>query len=151
MRIALAFQGGGSHTAFTAGVVARWVERGAFDGHEIVAVSGTSGGAINALLTWSALRDGRPDRIPGALEAFWEDNAARSPIARLGNAALVGAGLVQSVGLGLLLEAAHITRSEGDLDVMLPTAGPARRLLDLTGLAAALQGTEQSPGPAHAE
>lgn len=99
MRIALAFQGGGSHTAFTAGVVARLVERGAFDGHEIVAVSGTSGGAINALLTWSALRSGRVGEIPAALEAFWEDNAARGPLERLGNAALVGAGLAQSVGL----------------------------------------------------
>jgi NTE family protein len=99
MRIALAFQGGGSHTAFTAGVMARLVEEGAFAGHEIVAVSGTSGGAINALLTWSALRKGRTDRVPGLLEAFWEDNAARGPLERLGNAALVGAGLAQSLGL----------------------------------------------------
>ena len=99
MRIALAFQGGGSHTAFTAGVVARWVERAAFDGHEIVAVSGTSGGAINALLTWTALRDGRLDRLPGALASFWDDNAASGPLERLGNAVVVGAGLAQSLGL----------------------------------------------------
>jgi NTE family protein len=99
MRIALAFQGGGSHTAFTAGVMARLVERGAFAGHEIVAVSGTSGGAINALLTWSVVRDGRPDRIPGVLGSFWDDNAARGPVERVGNAVLVGAGLAQSLGL----------------------------------------------------
>jgi NTE family protein len=99
VRIALAFQGGGSHTAFTAGVVARLVDRGAFDGHEIVAVSGTSGGAINALLTYAALREGSPDRVPERLEAFWEDNAARGPVERLGNAAVVGVGLVQSLGL----------------------------------------------------
>ncbi|HSK58005.1 MAG TPA: patatin-like phospholipase family protein [Actinomycetospora sp.] len=99
MRIALAFQGGGSHTAFTAGVVSRLVERGAFEGHDVVAVSGTSGGAINALLTYAALRDGSPDRIPERLEAFWEDNAARGSVERLGNAAMVGAGLVQSLGL----------------------------------------------------
>src|SRR4051794_39019277 len=99
MRIAPAFQGGGSHTAFTAGVVARWVERGAFDAHEIVAVSGTSGGAINALLTWSVLREDGLERLPAVLEAFWEDNAARSPVERLTNAVVVGAGLAQSVGL----------------------------------------------------
>lgn len=99
MRIALAFQGGGSHTAFTAGVVARWVRRGAFDGHEVVAVSGTSGGAINALLVWSVLREGRLDRAPEVLEAFWEDNAARGPVERVGNAVAVGAGLAQSLGL----------------------------------------------------
>jgi NTE family protein len=99
VRIALAFQGGGSHTAFTAGVVSRLVERGAFDGHEIVAVSGTSGGAINALLTYAALREDRRDRIPADLEGFWEDNAARGPVERLGNAVLVGAGVAQSLGL----------------------------------------------------
>ncbi|MEJ2860385.1 patatin-like phospholipase family protein [Actinomycetospora flava] len=99
MRIALAFQGGGSHTAFTAGVVAHLVESGAFDGHEIVAVSGTSGGAINALLVWSALREGRVADAPALLEGFWEDNAARGPLERLANAAAVGAGLVQSLGL----------------------------------------------------
>ncbi|GAA4768391.1 patatin-like phospholipase family protein [Actinomycetospora chibensis] len=99
MRIALAFQGGGSHTAFTAGVVSRLVERGAFDGHEIVAVSGTSGGAINALLTFAALRDDRRDRIPADLEDFWEDNAASGLLQRLGNAVAVGAGVAQSLGL----------------------------------------------------
>ena len=99
MRVALAFQGGGSHTAFSAGVMARLVRRGAFDSREIVAISGTSGGAINALLTWSVLREDRPDEIPGVLEAFWEDNAARGPVERLGNAVLVGAGLAQSLGL----------------------------------------------------
>ncbi|GAA4791512.1 patatin-like phospholipase family protein [Actinomycetospora chlora] len=99
MRIALAFQGGGSHTAFTAGVVARWVERAAFDGHEVVAVSGTSGGAINALLTWTALRDGRLDRLPAALGSFWDDNAASGPLERVGNAVVVGAGVAQSLGL----------------------------------------------------
>src|SRR3954453_14932012 len=95
MRIALAFQGGGSHTAFTAGVVARWVERGAFAAHEIVAVSGTSGGAINPLLTWSVLREDGLERLPAVLEAFWEDNAARSPVERLTNAVVVGAGLAE--------------------------------------------------------
>lgn len=99
MRIALAFQGGGSHTAFTAGAVAHLVESGAFDGHDIVAVSGTSGGAINALLVWSALRAGRPGDAPALLEGFWEDNAARDPLERLANAATVTAGLVQSLGL----------------------------------------------------
>lgn len=99
MRIALAFQGGGSHTAFAAGVVARWIRAGAFEGHDVVAVSGTSGGAINALLVWTALRDGRLADAPARLEAFWEDNAASNPLERLGNAALVAAGVAQSLGL----------------------------------------------------
>jgi NTE family protein len=99
MRIALACQGGGSHSAFTAGVLERWQRDGALDAREVVAVSGTSGGAINALLVWTALREKRPEEIPARLEAFWEDNAASSPFERLGNAVLVGAGVAQSLGL----------------------------------------------------
>jgi anti-anti-sigma factor len=48
-------------------------------------------------------------------------------------------GYVTSVGAGLLLEVAERARSHGDLDVLLPPPGPARRMLDLTGLASALQ------------
>jgi anti-anti-sigma factor len=64
---------------------------------------------------------------------------------------LTGLRFVPSVGLGLLLEAARATRGEGDLDVVLPPAGPARRLLDLTGLAAALHGDDRPAGPARAQ
>jgi anti-anti-sigma factor len=48
-------------------------------------------------------------------------------------------GFVTSVGAGLLLEVAERARTHGDLDVVLPATGPARRLLDLTGLVAVLQ------------
>ncbi|REH46063.1 anti-anti-sigma factor [Kutzneria buriramensis] len=39
-----------------------------------------------------------------------------------------------SVGVGLLLEAVRTARGHGEVDVRLPSDGPARRLLDLTGL-----------------
>ena len=48
-------------------------------------------------------------------------------------------GFVTSVGGGLLLEVADRASVHGDLEVLLPAAGPARRLLDLTGLASALR------------
>jgi anti-anti-sigma factor len=48
-------------------------------------------------------------------------------------------GFVTSVGAGLLLEVAEGAATHGDLDILLPTTGPARRMLDLTGLAAALR------------
>lgn len=62
--VAVACQGGGSHTAFTAGVLQRLLDGTDPDG-EIVGFSGTSGGAICALLAWY----GRvhPDRSPDAL------------------------------------------------------------------------------------
>jgi anti-anti-sigma factor len=48
-------------------------------------------------------------------------------------------GFVTSVGAGLLLELAEGAATHGDLDILLPATGPARRMLDLTGLAAALR------------
>lgn len=89
-RVAIACQGGGSHTAFTAGALKRILEeeRGR---HEIVALSGTSGGAICALLVWYALlRDDRREAVR-LLESFWEGVSASSPVELAVNKALVGA------------------------------------------------------------
>lgn len=98
-RLALACQGGGSHTAFTAGALARLFATGSVTAPEVVGISGTSGGAINALITWSRLVQGRPDEIGAALAGFWADNAATSPLARLANLVTVGAGIGQNLGL----------------------------------------------------
>jgi anti-anti-sigma factor len=48
-------------------------------------------------------------------------------------------GFVTSVGAGLLLEVAERAGTHSELDVLLPATGPARRMLNLTGLASALQ------------
>src|SRR4051794_4812184 len=47
--VAIACQGGGSHTAFTGGALQRLLGEGQY---RIVALSGTSGGAVCALLAW---------------------------------------------------------------------------------------------------
>lgn len=73
-RIAIACQGGGSHTAFTAGVLQRVL---ASDAH-IVGLSGTSGGAICALIAWFGLLLGQRAEGARRLDAFWESNAAAS-------------------------------------------------------------------------
>lgn len=52
-RVAIACQGGGSHSAFTAGALKRLLAEQC-GRYEIVALSGTSGGAICALLAWYA-------------------------------------------------------------------------------------------------
>ena len=49
-RVAIACQGGGSHTAFTAGVLKGLLRSERLTGYEVVAFSGTSGGAVCALL-----------------------------------------------------------------------------------------------------
>lgn len=76
-RVAIACQGGGSHTAFTAGVLKRLLmERNR--AHEYVAFSGTSGGAICALLVWYALLDGDGKKAVELLDSFWKENSANS-------------------------------------------------------------------------
>lgn len=77
IRVAVACQGGGSHTAFTAGVLQGFLERTA-GAPEIVALSGTSGGAICALLAWDGLIHGDRRRGVEQLQRFWRDNTADS-------------------------------------------------------------------------
>src|SRR5688500_16550164 len=96
-RVAIACQGGGSHTAFTAGALKRLLRD---ERHELVALSGTSGGAVCALLAWYALLEhGQAEEgtskaaaeAARSLEKFWlEDNAARDTPERLLNDWLVG-------------------------------------------------------------
>jgi NTE family protein len=85
-KVAIACQGGGSHAAFAAGVLRRLLEpdlRGRFD---LVALSGTSGGAMCAALAWAGLiSDGEGDAI-GRLTQFWRDLEARSPLDATTNA-----------------------------------------------------------------
>ena len=68
-RVAIACQGGGSHSAFTAGALKRLLteERNRY---EIVALSGTSGGAICALLVWYALLRATAGRPSGSSSPF---------------------------------------------------------------------------------
>ena len=87
-RVAIACQGGGSHTAFTAGTLKkRLVER--HERYDFVAFNGTSGGAVCALLAWYALIEHGKGEA-GAREAghlldqfLVEDNAAKDPPERL--------------------------------------------------------------------
>ena len=82
-KVAIACQGGGSQTAFTAGVLRTILGDSGFDqDYEVVALSGTSGGGICCFLTWYGLLTGRSDtggrgaRAAALLQAFWEDNEA---------------------------------------------------------------------------
>jgi NTE family protein len=69
-RIALALQGGGSHGAFTWGVLDRMLLEPSF---EIVGISGTSAGAMNAGIVADGLRRGGPSQARVALDHYWQD------------------------------------------------------------------------------
>ncbi|WP_157268895.1 patatin-like phospholipase family protein [Azohydromonas aeria] len=70
LAIDLALQGGGSHGAFTWGVLDALLEDGTlgFSG-----ISGTSAGALNAAVLATGLLRGGNDGARAALRAFWED------------------------------------------------------------------------------
>jgi NTE family protein len=81
-RINLALQGGGSHGALTWGVLDRLLEDGRL---RIGALSGTSAGAMNAVVLASGHAAGGAEGARAALAAFWRavsDAARMSPIQR---------------------------------------------------------------------
>jgi NTE family protein len=96
-RVAIACQGGGSHTAFTAGVLKRLLGADELADVEVVGLSGTSGGAVCALLAWSALLDGAPAAAGGLLEDFWADNSATTPMEQLVNAWVLWAARLENL------------------------------------------------------
>lgn len=66
--INLALQGGGSHGAFTWGVLDALLESGTFD---IEGISGTSAGAMNAVVLADGFEDGGIDGAREHMERFW--------------------------------------------------------------------------------
>jgi NTE family protein len=69
--IALALQGGGSHTAFGWGVLDALLDKVA-EGHlQIVAISGASGGALTGAICAYGLREG-PQQARQLLASFWD-------------------------------------------------------------------------------
>jgi NTE family protein len=97
-KIAIACQGGGSQTAFTAGALKALCEAQITDEFEIVSISGTSGGAVCAALVWFALE--KNENPPwGRLLAFWKDNTAQGWLEQAFNLFLVGSLRLANVGL----------------------------------------------------
>jgi NTE family protein len=88
--LSLALQGGGSFGAFTWGVLDRLLESDAvaFD-----AVSGTSAGAVNAVVLANGLAQGGPDEARRQLAHLWRRLSHAAPLASLGAASATSAAL----------------------------------------------------------
>ncbi|MDN3921223.1 patatin-like phospholipase family protein [Roseateles violae] len=95
-RLNLALQGGGAHGAFTWGVLDALLEDGRLD---FEGVSGTSAGAMNAVLLAQGLMDGGADGARAALRRFWTAVAAAVPEAMTRSSADG-----QSVGLAPMVQ-----------------------------------------------
>ncbi|MCK9231023.1 MAG: patatin-like phospholipase family protein [Syntrophales bacterium] len=70
-KVSLALQGGGSHGAFTWGVIDRILEDDRLD---IEAFVGTSAGALNAAVAAYGMETGGPEKSRELLKFFWESN-----------------------------------------------------------------------------
>src|ERR671918_2933267 len=95
-RVAIACQGGGSHTAFTAGVLKRLLRVEELKRYKVVGLSGTSGGAVCALLAWDNLLRGDTRGAAEALDAFWRDNSATAPHEQIINSWVLWASNLQN-------------------------------------------------------
>lgn len=96
--VAIACQGGGSHTAFTAGALQQLLPTVTTE-YDLTGLSGTSGGALCAVTAWYGLVSDGPDHANALLDAVWADIAACSPTEQLVNAATVWGTRVEHSGL----------------------------------------------------
>src|SRR5262249_36673252 len=69
LRVAVPLQGGGSHGAFTGGVLDRLLLE---PNLEIIGISGTSAGAMNAAVLADGLRRGGRSEARTALASYWD-------------------------------------------------------------------------------
>lgn len=98
-RVAIACQGGGSHTAFTGGVLKGILsERPDI---ELAGFSGTSGGAISALAAWYGLLTDGPEEACRLIDAVWADVAATPGVDQWVNNSMVAWTRAGNSGLPL--------------------------------------------------
>ncbi len=103
-RIDLALQGGGAHGAFTWGVLDRLLED---ERIEIDALSGTSAGAMNAVVLADGLMAGGRQGAREALRRFWSrvsHASGRGPMVPQALAAFFGNWSVEGSPLGMYLD-----------------------------------------------
>jgi NTE family protein len=80
LSIDLALQGGGSHGAYTWGVLDRLLEE---EWLEFAGISGTSAGAMNAVALAAGLMEGGREGARACLRRFWRQVGAHSPFSAL--------------------------------------------------------------------
>ena len=125
--IDLALQGGGSHGAFTWGVLDRLMDEPWL---RIDGISGTSAGAMNAVVLASGYAADGPSGAKSALNAFWRrvaDSARFSPIKRSPLDVLLGRWTLDTSPFYLAFDLASRIFSPYDLNFA--GSNPLRRVL----------------------
>ena len=137
--IDLALQGGGSHGAFTWGVLDRLLEE---DWLTVEAISGTSAGAMNAAVMAYGHMQGGADGARAALGSFWQrvsKAATLSPLKRGPLDVLLGRWTLDTSPAYLAMDIATRMFSPYDLDFGMPNPLEAvlAETVDFDALAAA--------------
>ena len=123
----LALQGGGSHGAFTWGVLDRLMDEPWL---RIDGISGTSAGAMNAVVLASGYAADGPAGAKSALSAFWRrvaDSARFSPVRRSPLDVFLGRWTLDTSPFYLAFDLASRVLSPYDLNFA--GANPLRRVL----------------------
>jgi len=102
-KVNLALQGGGAHGAFTWGVLDYLLEDGRYD---FEGASGTSAGAMNAVVLAQGLTSGGPDGAREALARFWTAVGESVPFDLI-TRTLDGKGFKVSPAVSFLLDLTH--------------------------------------------
>jgi NTE family protein len=125
--IDLALQGGGSHGAFTWGVLDRLLEESSL---RIAGISGTSAGAMNAAVLADGWTKGGAEGARAALHQFWQRvsrAAALSPLQRSPLDRLMGRWTLDMSPAYLAMDL--MTRVFSPYDLNLPSFNPLRGIL----------------------
>lgn len=123
----LALQGGGSHGAFTWGVLDRLLDEPWL---QIEGISGTSAGAMNAVVLAAGFTSHGPAGAKAALQAFWRrvaDSARFSPIRRTPLDVMLGRWTLDTSPFYLAFDMASRVFSPYDLNVS--RANPLHQVL----------------------
>jgi NTE family protein len=116
--IDLALQGGGSHGAFTWGVLDRLLEENRL---RIAGISGTSAGAMNAAVLADGWTEAGADGARAALDKFWQRvsrAAAMSPLQRSAVDRLMGRWTLDTSPADLVMDLMTRVFSPYDLNLM---------------------------------
>jgi NTE family protein len=129
-RVSLALQGGGAHGAFTWGVLDALLERTT---HTFAGISGSSAGAVNAVLLAHGLMRGGRDGAREALTQFWEALGSAVPWDALGLVSRDGTGL-SATGRLMMHWAQMLSPAQANFARLDPLRDLLSRQVDFEGL-----------------
>jgi NTE family protein len=147
-KVAIACQGGGSHAAFAAGVLLGLLGPERRERFQLLALTGTSGGAMCAALAWRGLVSSGPDEAARRLVQFWRDLEVHDlgdAVANFWGVWLARAPVMAEVSPYLYEPAAEprlrqLLQTHLDLDALTPDPAPRARPKLLVGATDVLNG-----------